>query len=118
MYIRTYNKIYKENEKSCIKNLKNKEYFFKDSYFSYRFENGVEVIDKSEDLTDLVDLIRFKTTDGKTHYVNMSEEIIEAIIVRYGTKNLDLSSFRYYIEVEDELILVAKLNNKEVTLCF
>ena len=46
--------------------------------------------------------------------MNMAEEIIEAIIVRYGSKNLDLSSFRYYIEANDELILVAKLNDKEV----
>ena len=55
-YVRTIDKIIKITEKGCIKEFNGKIYAFQDKTYSYRFENGKEIIgDPKDTIEELCD---------------------------------------------------------------
>lgn len=72
------------------------------------------IIEEADTIEELCDLVRFKTKDNVTHYIDLHKNTIEDIVVHFGGKNIIIDSFRYCIETDKGLIFVAKLNNKGV----
>lgn len=75
------------------------------------------ILNQSENLEELCDLVRFKTKDSVIHYIDLHKNTIEDIVVHFGGKNIIIDSFRYCIETDKGLIYVAKMNeNGELEL--
>lgn len=71
-----------------------------------------DILKQSDTIEELCDLVRFKTKDNATHYIDLHKNTIEDIVVHFGGKNIIIDSFRYCIETDKGLIYVAKMNEK------
>ena len=110
-YIRTKDgRIIGITEKGCIKEFDNKLYAFRDSSFSYRFENGYEVVKQADTIEELCDEFVFDggddtpllcTYEELKYWFNHSKEQQYKIRNCYGA-----------IWTNKGLKYVAKMNNK------
>ena len=111
-YIRTDgNHIYERVEQRIMKSIFGGEQYRHN--LNSRWEN---IIEEAETIDKLCDLVRFKTKDNVTHYIDLHKNTIEDIVIHFGGKNIIIDSFRYCIETDKGLIFVAKLNKGELEL--
>ena len=114
MYIRTKDGVYEVVgfNKECI--IPSTLIKVKNNYGKERITHCCkeEILNQVKTIEELCDLVRFKTKDNATHYVDLHKNTIEDIVVHFGGKNIIIDSFRYCIETDKGLIYVAKMNNE------
>ena len=116
MYIRTKDGVYElvDTYYMCVDGVET--YMYNDRGRGVEIRGG-QILNQSETLEELCDLVRFKTKDSVIHYIDLHKNTIEDIVVHFGGKNIIIDSFRYCIETDKGLIYVAKMNeNGELEL--
>lgn len=116
-YVRTTdNKIIKIDEKGCIKEfeiLKKKRLFaFRDSQYSYRYENGREVKEVADKIEDLCDEIIIRHLTSSKPYIADGFQKTQILKDRQKAFEYGVEEVKFAIWVGMDLINVAKMNDK------